>query len=154
MNGHRIQMNGHQNKKQIGQNNHLQTLFSNHFYNLSNCKWFRWIVIEISSKLVETITSKHYLKIISFFCQIASDFNELSSKSKQIGQNNHLQTLFDTHSYVLYNWKGVHQNPITSKHYITLSKPNQAKSVREKKGRVSFENSTNGHFSACGIGRK
>ena len=60
---------------------------------------------------------------------------------KQIGQNNHLQTLFDTHSYVLYNWKGVHQNPLTSKHYITLSKPNQAKSVREKKGWASFEQS-------------
>ena len=30
-------------------------------------------------------------------------------------------------------------------------KPNQAKSVREKKGQASFQNSMNAHFSARGI---
>ena len=32
--------------------------------------------------------------------------------------------------------------------------PSQTKSMREKKGGASFENSTNGHFSALGIGRQ
>ena len=48
------------------------------------------------------------------------------SNQKQISQNNHLQTLFHTHCYILSNWKGIHQNPITSQHYITLSKNVQA----------------------------
>ena len=75
-----ISMNGHQNQKQIGQNNHFQTLFYNHFYILSNCNWFRWNVIEFSGIVIEfsgivieyraiwskqsppntIITSKHY----------------------------------------------------------------------------------------------
>ena len=77
-------MNCHRNQQQIGQNNHLQTLFKNHFFFLSNCKWFRWIVIKIRSKLVKTITSKHYLTLIPMFCII--------EKSK----SNHLQALYHT----------------------------------------------------------
>ena len=129
MNGHQIHMNGHQNQKQFGRNNHLQTLFYNQFYILSNCNWFRWMIITNVSnwlkqsppntilqsflysvklqlilmnghrkhiKLVETITSKHYFTINSIFCQIATDFDEWSSKTYQIGQNNHLQTLYHT----------------------------------------------------------
>ena len=147
---------------------------------------FSGMVIEIRSKLVETITSKHYFTIIFIFGQIATDFDEWSSnsvemssnsvelssnsvewssnsdewssKSEQIGQNNHLQTLFHTHSYILSYRKSVQQNSITSKHYFTLIpiisqiengliktqsppntishspkhfKPSQAKSVRE-----------------------
>ena len=123
MNGHPIQMNGHWNQKQIGQNNHLHTLFYNHFYILSNCNWFWWNVIEFSGIVIEfsgiviefsgivieyraiwskqsppntTITSKHYFTIISIFGQIATDFDEWSSKTYQIGRNNHLQTLYHT----------------------------------------------------------
>ena len=131
MNGHQIQMNGHQNKKQIGQNNHLQALFSNHFYNRSNCKWFRWIVIEISSKLVETITSKHYLEII-FFVKLQVISMNCHRNQKQIGQNNHLQTLFNNHFYIIlyyfiWFWRMVIKiicklvKTITSKHYFTLT---------------------------------
>ena len=131
MNGHQIQMNGHQNQKQIGQNNHLQTLFKNYFYILSNCKWFWWIVIEISSKLVETIISKHYLKIISIFCQIVTDFDELSLKSEaNWSKQSPPNTIWHLLLYPV-NWKNVNEYSITSKHYNTPSKPNQAKSVRE-----------------------
>ena len=42
-------------------------------------------------------------------------------KHYQIGWNNHLQTLFQTHSYIMSNWKNVKQNVITSKHYLTLN---------------------------------
>ena len=126
---------------------------------------FRWLVIEIRSKLAETITSKHYFTLISIFCQITSDFDEVSSKSeahwskqsppntilhsflysvklqvismkcqrnqKQIGRNNHLQTLFNNHCYIMSTWNNVHQNAITSKHYMTLSKKLQAKPSQE-----------------------
>ena len=129
MNGHQIQMNCHW----IQINGH-------------RIEWTRWMVIKIRNKLVETITSKHYFTLTPIYCHIGKVFRKI----------HHLQTLFHTLSYILSNWKWVHQNPITSKHYITLSKklqakPSQAKSVREKKGRASFENSMNGHFSARGI---
>ena len=68
------------------------------------------------SKLVKTITSKHYFTLTPIFCR---------------------------------KGKWVHQNPITSKHYVTLSKnfkPNQAESVRDKKGWVSFQNLMSGFF--------
>ena len=51
-------------------------------------------------------------------------------------------------------WNNVHQNAITSKHYMTLSKKLQAKPSQEcerEKGQASFENSMYGHFSARGI---
>ena len=35
-------------------------------------------------------------------------------------ENNHLKTLFHTHPYILSYSKNVQQNPITSKHYLTL----------------------------------
>ena len=35
--------------------------------------------------------------------RIAADFNEWLSKSEAIGPNNHLQTLFQTHSNILSN---------------------------------------------------
>ena len=87
---------------------------------LSNCNWFQWMVIKIRSKLVETITSKHYFIIISIFCQSATDFDEWSSKTvanwwnqsppntirhsllyfvkleKCSEMSNHLQTLYHT----------------------------------------------------------
>ena len=112
-----ISMNGHQNQKQ----------------------------------LVKTITSKHYFKLIPIFCQIVSGFDEWSLKlesnwSKHLPPNtiwhsflcyiifpkcsaksNNLKTLFHTHSYILYNRIRVHQNPITSIHYLTHSKKLHAK---------------------------
>ena len=207
-----LRLNGHRNQKQMGRNNHLQTLFYNQFYILSNCNWFRWMVIEnmsnwskqsppntilqsflysvklqlISmnghriqwkchriqwnchriqwnghwiqinghrnqSKLVKTITSKHYFTLTPIFCHIGKVFSKIQSPPNTISHSflyslklkmgsskpNHLQTLYHT----LQN---------TS----SQAKPRVWESVREKKGRPSFENSMNGHFSACGIRRK
>ena len=122
-----ILMNGHQNHEQIGQNNQLQTLFHTHSNILSNCNWFRWMVIEIRNNLVETITSKHYFTLTPIYCHIGKVFRKI----------HHLQTLFHT----LQN---------TS----SQAKLRVWESEREKKGRPSFENSMNGHFSACGIRRE
>ena len=55
-------------------------------------------------------------------------------KYKHIGENNHLHTLFYTHSYIMPHLKNDQQNPITSKHYITLSKKLQAKPSQECEG--------------------
>ena len=97
------------------------------------------MVIEIRSKLVK-------LQLISM--------NDHRNK-KQIGRNNHLQTLFHTHFYILSNWKRFQQNPITSKHYMTISKKTSSQTkprvwerIREKKGRASLKNSMNGFFDA------
>ena len=94
------------------------------------------------------------------FCQKVTDFGEWSSNSgewssnsddwssnsemtghqiqmtghrnqKHIGRNNHLQTLFNNHCYIMSTWNNVHQNAITSKHYMTLSKKLQAKPSQE-----------------------
>ena len=65
----------------IGRNNRLQTLFQTHSNILSNCNWFRWMVVESIIKLVETITSKHYFKLIPILCQIVTGFDEWSSKA-------------------------------------------------------------------------
>ena len=65
-------MNGHQNQKQIGHNNHLQTLFQTHSHILANYSWFWIIVIKIRSQLVMIITSKHYFSLIPIFCPIAT----------------------------------------------------------------------------------
>ena len=106
------------------------------------------MVIEIRSKLVKTITSKHYFALISIFCQlqlismgghrIQINGHQIQinghriqinghwiqiyghQNQKQIGRNNHPQTLFHTHSYILSYRKSVQQNSITSKHYFTL----------------------------------
>ena len=157
-------MNGHRNQKQIGWNNHLQTLFCTHFYILSittdfnewslnsdqwssnsdewslnsdewssksetnwskqspptlfhyhsnilsNCNWFRWMVIKNISKLVETITSKHNFTLTPIFCRIGKVFSKIQSPPNTIShsflysvklkmgssKSNHLQTLYDT----------------------------------------------------------
>ena len=96
-------MNGHQNMKQMGRNNHLQTLFHTHSNILINCNWFWWMVIKIWSKWVETITSKHYFTLIPIFCIIEKGFIKIQSP------------------------------PNTISHSPKNLKPNQAKSVREKK---------------------
>ena len=62
-----------------------------HILSKSNCIW--WTVIEIRFMVI----------------------------SEQIGCNNHLQTLFRTHSYILLYRKSAQHNSITSKHYFTLS---------------------------------
>ena len=128
-----------QNKKQIGQ---IATDFdewsSKSEDSWSNCNWFWWMVIKTEANLVK-------LPLIS----IHGHQNE-----KQIGQNNHFQTQFQTHSYILPNCINVHQKANNSKYYFSLSqknfKPNTWRvweRVREKKRRVSFKNLVNGHFS-------
>ena len=82
----------------IGQNNRLQTLFQTHSYILSNCNWFRWMVVESIIKLVETITSKHYFKLIPILCPIETVFfskceaNCLKKSSPNTLQKNSSQT--------------------------------------------------------------
>ena len=86
-----------------------------------NCHRIRMYGHRNQSKLVETITSKHYFTLTPIFCHIGKVFIKTQSPPNTI-----------SHS---------------PKHF----KPSQAKSVREKKGWPSFENSMNGHFSARGI---
>ena len=107
---------------------------------LSICNSFWWMVIKIWCKLVK-------LQLILM---------NGHGNQKQIGQNNHLQTLFHTHCYILSNWKNVHQNPITSKHYFTLSKKLQAKPSQEckrvwerKKYGLALSSHFNGSSKLC-----
>ena len=64
---------------------------------------------------------------------------------------NHLQTLFHTHSYILYNRKRVHLNPITSQQYITLSKKLKAKPSQEceREKRMGYHKKIDEHFFQC-----
>ena len=64
------------------------------------------------------------LQVISMKCH---------QNQKHIGRNNHLQTLFNNHCYIISTWNNGHQNAITSKHYMTLSKKLQAKPSQECK---------------------
>ena len=78
---------------------------------------FRWIVIEIRRKLVK-------LQLISM---------NGHQNQEQIGRNNHLQTLFHTHSYVLsYRKKGSAKSNHLQTLYHTLQKTSsQAKPSQE-----------------------
>jgi len=156
MNVHQNWLNCNWNQKQISQNNHLQTLFQNHSYILSNCNLFPWPFIEIRSKLVKAFTSKHYFTLIPIFYWIGDMYVKIQSHSFLYSVNLEIFTSKSnhTHSYTLSTWRNVLQNSITSKHSLTLSKPNLRsvwESVREKKGRASFQNSMNGHFSGSGL---
>ena len=68
----------------MGQNIYLQILFQTHSNILSICDWFWGMVIKTSSKLVETITSKHYLTLIPISCHL----------KKCWSKSNHFQTLY------------------------------------------------------------
>ena len=142
-NGHWIQMNSHWNQEEIGQ---IATDFDE-WSSKSGTNW---------SKQSPPNTISHSVLYSVKFQLISMNVHR---NKKQFGRNNHLQLLFHTHSYILsYRKKG----SAKCNHLQTLSKqvlsknfkPSQAKSVREKKGRPSFENSMNGHFSACGIRRE
>ena len=61
------------------------TILQSFLYSVS-CNWFWWMVIKNSIKLVQTITSKHYLTRIPIFYQL--------EKCSWIF--NHLQTLYHT----------------------------------------------------------
>ena len=91
----------------------------------------RWMVIKISSKLgkLELIsTNGHETRLMVI--KIRSKLVKLQLISMTIGQDNHLQTLFQTHSNILINcnwfWWMVIKiwskwvETITSKHYFTL----------------------------------
>ena len=51
-------------------------------YNLSNSICFPSTCIKIGTKMLETITSKHYVRLIRILCYFATAFHEISSKSE------------------------------------------------------------------------
>jgi len=163
---------------------------------LSNCNWFRLMVIkfsgiviefsvmviefsgmviEIRSKLVETITSKHYFTIIYISVKlqlISVSGHRIQWKchriqwnghrnQKQIGRNNHLQTLFYNHFCFCqiatdghWNQKQIGQNNHLQTLFDTLqAKPSQGcKRVWErKKDGLALSSHFSGNGQLCGL---
>ena len=123
--------------------------------NWSNCNWCQRMVIKIRNKLVKTITSKHYFTLIPIFYQIATNFDEWSSKKETNGLKQSPPNTI-SHSF-LYSvkLKRFHQNAVTIQTlYHNLQKtssqtePRVWERVRDKKGRASLKNSMNGFSDA------
>ena len=109
---------------------------------------FRWMVIEFRWMVIKfrddwsSKSEANWLKqsppntiLHSFLYSVKLQMISMKChrNQKHIGRNNHLQTLFNNHCYIMSTWNNVHQNAITSKHYMTLSKKLQAKPSQECK---------------------
>ena len=123
----------------------IQTLFQTHSYLLSNCICFPWTFIKIRSKLVETISSKHYITLIYTDCCCTRNF--FPSNWFTIIKNFRWNVSMSSNC-------SKKSPPNTKSHSPKNFKPNLWRvweRVRKKTGQASFQNSMNGHFSGIGM---
>ena len=134
---------------------------------------FWWMVIKVRSKLVETITSKHFLAINSWYVKLQMIWMNCHRHQQQIGRNNYLQALYHTlqtkpSQKCKRVWKRKKDGLALCSHFsgsgqlcvsflvaVKISMKLYPPPPPKKKKLIWWQfiewNSMNGHFSACDI---